>query len=83
MGSCSQEHKGKEESVPAHRMEEEEVEGTGLCTQSGSRQAAWVPATGRHSKFRSQLRVNAESKIYYTLQELVSVLGLKRRTKLE
>lgn len=35
---------------PVPHMEEEEVEGTGLCTQSGSRQAAWVqPQKGTQS----------------------------------
>lgn len=32
-----------------------------------SRQAAWVPATERHSEFRSQLRVNAQSTKCITL----------------
>lgn len=51
---------------PSCRVQEE-VEDTGLCTQSGSRQAAWVPATERHSEFRGQLRANAESIKHITL----------------
>lgn len=35
--------------------------------QSGLRQAAWVPAAGRDSKFMSQLRVNAQSLKHITL----------------
>lgn len=47
--------------------------------QTGLRQAAWVPATGRHSKFMSQLRVNAYSLKYITFYMIQFLCwGLRR-----
>ena len=48
----------REESVPAPRLKEEEG-AVGCCMAARHTAAAWVPATGRRSKFMSQLRVNS------------------------